>query len=454
MFSAIRPLHFGSSSSSSGGEAGGGADDTYVYGGVGSMTNIPPAPVPPLIPSTMRSPSIGSDVGASPPATPPRVAGVAARAAERRRRSPPAPEMPYTPEFVNEYRTRIKADPDPEAQFTYAMYLIEVARRMHEPADSKAARRARDALLAESIKLVKRLAAAAPPYAEAQFFLANCYGNGSLGMQVDHAKSYHLYVQASKQNHAAATYRTAVCNEIGAGTKSNAARALLFYRKAASLGDTAGMYKLGMVLLHGALGQPPVPREAIVWLRRAAGQADEDNPHALHELALLHENADNGVVVPDDVLARNLFMQAAQLGYTPSQVKLGDIYANGLLGFPVDARASIGWHTLAANRGDGHSELALSGWFLTGAPGVLQQSDTEAYLWARRAAGKGVPKAEYAVGYYTEAGIGVAADADEARRWYARAAAQGDARAQRRLADMRAALPRGSRRDDSDCTIM
>ena len=397
----------------------------------------------------MRPPSVSSDAALSPPASPARLG---TRAAERRRRSPHT--MPYTTEFVNEYRTRIKADPDPEAQFTYAMYLIEVARRIHDPADSRAARRTRDALLAESIKLVKRLAAAAPPYAEAQFFLANCYGNGSLGMQVDHAKSYHLYVQASKQNHAAATYRSAVCNEIGAGTKSNPARALLFYRKAASLGDTAGMYKLGMILLHGALGQPPVPREAIVWLRRAAGQADEDNPHALHELALLHENVDNGVVAPDAVLARNLFMQAAQLGYTPSQVRLGDIYANGLLGCPVDARASIGWHTLAANKGDGHSELALSGWFLTGASGVLQQSDTEAYLWARRAAGKGISKAEYAVGYYTEAGIGVAADIDEARRWYARAAAQGDARAQRRLADIRASLPRGSRRDDSDCIIM
>lgn len=367
--------------------------------------------------------------------------------------------LPYTKEFVSEYRTRMKADPDPEAQFSYAMYLIEAAKRVRDPGDGpKQARRFRDSLLTESIKLVKRLASRSPPYAEAQFFLANCYGNGSLGMQVDHSKSYHYYVQASKQNHAAATYRTAVCNEVGAGTKRNPQRALLFYRKAASLGDTAGMYKLGMVLLYGALEQPPTPRESIVWLKRAAGQADEDNPHALHELALLYENIDNGVVPPDEVLARNLFMQAAQIGYTPSQCKLGDVYANGLLGCPVDPRASIGWHTLAANKGDGNSELALSGWFLTGADGVLQQSDTEAYLWARRAVGKGVPKAEYAVGYYTEVGIGVGVDIEEAKRWYTRAATQGEARAQKRLADLRGAVPKGSRptRADaaSDCVIM
>ena len=48
------------------------------------------------------------------------------------------------------------------------------------------------------------------------------------------------------------------------------------------------------------------------------------------------------------------------------------------------------------------SELALSGWYLTGSEGVLQQSDTEAYLWARKAAQSGLAKAEYAMGYFTE----------------------------------------------------
>ena len=52
------------------------------------------------------------------------------------------------------------------------------------------------------------------------------------------------YVQASKQNHAAATYRAAVCYELGAGPRKDYARAVQFYRKAAALGDTGGMYKL------------------------------------------------------------------------------------------------------------------------------------------------------------------------------------------------------------------
>lgn len=73
-------------------------------------------------------------------------------------------------------------------------------------------------------------------------------------------------------------------------------------------------------------------------------------------------------------------------------------------------------------KGEPDSELALSGWYLTGAEGVLEQNDTEAYLWARRAGEKGLMKAEYAVGHLTEAGFGVAPNLEEAKRWYYKAA--------------------------------
>jgi len=404
--------------------------------------------------------------------------------------------LPFSKEFVDEYRTRMKEDPDPEAQFAFAKYLIEAAKRIHDPRDGpKQARKYRDNLLSESLKLIKRLATTGmglgkPPYAEAQFFLANCFGNGSLGLQVDHEKAYNLYVQASKQNHPAATYRTAVCNEVGAGTKRDHHRAVLFFRKASALGDTAGMYKLGMILLNGLLGQQRNPREAIVWLKRAGGQADEDNPHALHELGLLYERApapganapaptasmsaaaraaearaelaQAAGIVQDEGYARELYTQAAQLGYAPSQFKLGSAYEFGSLTCAVDPKRSIAWYTKAAQKGDGESELALSGWYLTGSEGVLKQSDSEAYLWARRAAIKGIPKAEYAVGYYSEVGIGVKPDLEEAKRWYMRAAAQGNKRAIARLTELkrqgnrpgkRAARP--TRKDaENECVVM
>jgi TPR repeat protein len=330
---------------------------------------------------------------------------------------------PYTKEYIDQYRQRIKSDPDPEAHFLYAKYLIDAAKHIRATAkDQRAGKKYSEILVAESLKAIRRLATQGDTYDEAQFFLANCYGTGALGLQVDHERAYHLYLQAAKQNHAAATYRVAVCNEIGAGTRREPPRASAFYRKAASLGDTAAMYKLGMILLHGSLGEQKNPRDAINWLKRAAEQADEENPHALHELGLLYEQFDSQLVPYDPAYAKSLFTQSGQLGYTPSQYKLGQCYEYGILTCAVDPRRSIAWYTKAAEKGDAEAELALSGWYLTGSEGVLKQSDSEAYLWARRAANKGLSKAEYAVGYYAEVGIGIKQDIEFAKRWYMRAA--------------------------------
>lgn len=330
---------------------------------------------------------------------------------------------PITKEYIDQYRQRIKGDPDPEAHFLYAKYLIEAAKKIGADAkDQRAVRRYRDLLIQESLKTIRRLATEKEPYDEAQFFLANCHGTGMLGLQVDHERAYHLYLQAAKQNNPSAAYRVAVCNEIGAGTRRDPARAAAFYRKAASLGDTAAMYKLGMILLLGSLGEQKNPREAINWLKRAAEQADEENPHALHELAMLHEMPNSQFVVHDPAYAKQLYTQAAHLGYIQSQFKLGQCYEYGTLTCPVDPRRSIAWYTKAAEKGYSEAELALSGWYLTGSEGVLKQSDSEAYLWARKAANKGLSKAEYAVGYYAEVGIGIKQDMDFAKRWYMRAA--------------------------------
>lgn len=345
---------------------------------------------------------------------------------------------PFTKEYIDEYRQRIKGDPDPEAHFRYAKYLIEAAKKIGVDArDQRAVKKYRDYLIQEALKTIRRLATQNEPYDEAQFFMANCYGTGMLGLQVDHERAYHLYLQAAKQNHAAASYRVAVCNELGAGTRREPPRAAVFYRKAASLGDTAAMYKLGMILLLGSLGEQKNPREAINWLRRAAEQADEENPHALHELAMLHEMPNSGLVPHDPAYAKALLTQAAHLGYVQSQYKLGQCYEYGALTCPVDPRRSIAWYTKAAEKGYAEAELALSGWYLTGSEGVLKQSDSEAYLWGRKAANKGLSKAEYAVGYYAEVGIGIKQDIEFAKRWYMRAAAQGNKRAMNRLTEMK-----------------
>lgn len=343
-------------------------------------------------------------------------------------RPPSVVHVPVTVEELEQLRAIIKNDPnDQQAALTLAKKLVEAADVLvPQLPDPKSRARARERYVMDAHKILKKLAGSAQN-PDAMFFLADCMGRGNLGFEPDSKEAFTLYQSSAKLGHAGAAYRTAVCcelgNDDGGGTRKDPLKAIQWYKRAATLGDTPAMYKVGMILLKGLLGQPRNPREAVGWLKRAAERCDAENPHALHELGLLYESAQpNDVILRDEPYALQLFEQAANLGYKFSQFRMGCAYEYGLMGCPVDPRSSIMWYSRAATQEEHQSELALSGWYLTGSEGVLQQSDTEAYLWARKAAQAGLAKAEYAMGYFTEVGIGIAANLEDAKRWYWRAA--------------------------------
>ena len=337
------------------------------------------------------------------------------------------PEAPVTPQELEQLRMVIKNNPnDQESALRLARRLIEAADVLVPGLpDPKTRGRARERYIMDAHKILKKLANA--QNMEAMFTMADSLGRGLFGGDGDTKEAFTLYQSAAKLGHPGAAYRTAVCCEIGqdegGGTRKDPMKAIQWYKRAASLGDTPAMYKVGMILLKGLLGQPRNPREAVGWLKRAAERADADNPHALHELGLLYESAQpNDTIIKDERYALSLFEQAADLGYKYSQFRLGCVFEYGLLGCPVDPTMSIMWYSKAAQREEHQAELALSGWYLTGSDGVLKQSDQEAYLWARKAAIAGLAKAEYAMGYFTEVGIGTPANLEDAKRWYWRAA--------------------------------
>lgn len=341
--------------------------------------------------------------------------------------APTRDEGPVTTQELEHLRTMIKNNSnDQDSALKLAKRLVQAADVLApKMPDGKQRARARERYLIDCHKILKKLANAQNP--DAMFLMADCLGKGFFGHEPDSKEAFTQYQSAAKLGHPAAAYRTAVCCEIGheegGGTRKDPLKAIQWYKRAATLGDPPAMYKVGMILLKGLLGQPRNPREAVGWLKRAAERATADNPHALHELGLLYESAQpNDVIVRDEAYAYKLFMQAAELGYKFSEYRLGCAYEYGLLGCPIDPRQSIMWYSRAATQEEHQAELALSGWYLTGSENVLGQSDTEAYLWARKAAIAGLAKAEYAMGYFTEVGIGVPPNLEDAKRWYWRAA--------------------------------
>ncbi|KAK4550820.1 hypothetical protein LTR36_000400 [Oleoguttula mirabilis] len=418
--------------------------------------------------------------GAPQPAKPPPVRSYdtasISSASSRAQRESIGSAQPVTLAELDQLRSAVDANPNNNKQALLLVKRLVEAAAVLAPeggrADAKTTAKNREKYIMEAYKRIKKLASAG--YPDAQFYLADCHGQGSLGLEVDTKEAFNMYQAAAKQGHPQAAYRTAVCCEMGpeegGGTRKDLAKAVQWYRRAATLGDVAAMYKLGIILLRSLLGQPRNVGEAVTWLKRAAERSDKDNPHALHELGTLYESTNTSAevrskIIADDPYARDLFQQAAALGYKFSQFRLGQAYEYGALGLPIDNRASISWYSKAAAQGEHQAELALSGWYLTGAEGILEHSDTEAYLWARKAAASEppLPKALFAMGYFAEQGIGCPANLEEARRWYGRAASYRFPKAVERLEELkrtgktRAAngkLTRNQKKDEAECAVM
>ena len=414
---------------------------------------------PPIRPGLIESaPAPTPSPAPAPQISPPRTAQTTALAP---RQASGAQKIPVTIQELNALRKAVNDRPnDDKLGLKFAKRLVEAASVLASEggkADPKTTAKNRERYINDAYRVVKRLVANGSP--DAMFYLADSYGQGHLGLEVNPKEAFQLYTSAAKIGHAQSAYRVAVCCELGAdgggGTRRDHAKAVQYYKRAATLGDGPAMFKMGMILLKGLLAAQPNRREGISWLKRAAERADEENPHALHELGLLYENAQStDVLVRDERYALQLFTQAANLGYKYSQYRLGSAYEYGTLSVNIDPRTSIAWYSKAAAQAEHQSEFALSGWYLTGSEPLLQQSDTEAYLWARKAAQSGLAKAEYAMGYYSEVGIGCQSNIDEAKKWYFRAAgkfqpcdpgeldtdnfaAQGDNRAKERLEEIK-----------------
>ena len=193
-------------------------------------------------------------------------------------------------------RRRQKATVNPrnlEAQFSFGKGLAEASRVLLQAADPKERNRERDRYQSEALRVMKKLVS--EQYPDAMFFLGDCYSQGRLGLAMDAKEAFTLYQSAAKAGHAASAFRVAVCCEMGleegGGTKRDLQKAIQWYTRAATLGDTPAMYKVGIIRLKGLLSQPANPTEALGWLEKAAERADAENPHALHELVCILVNA-------------------------------------------------------------------------------------------------------------------------------------------------------------------
>lgn len=198
--------------------------------------------------------------------------------------------VPVTFEELERLRQVAKSNPsDQKTQLLLAKKMVEASSALIADsgrADQKTRNKNREKYIFEAHKIIKKLVS--NRFTEATFYLADCYSRGALGLEIDTKEAFNLYQTAAKSGHAQAAYRVAVCCEMGqeegGGTRRDPSKAMQWYQRAATLGDTPAMYKIGIIQLKGLLGQPKNSQAALRWLKMAADKANKENPHALHEL--------------------------------------------------------------------------------------------------------------------------------------------------------------------------
>ncbi|KAJ3521062.1 hypothetical protein NM208_g13459 [Fusarium decemcellulare] len=402
-------------------------------------------------------------------------------------RKSPDVRMSTSQKTLDMYRANVKKTSDLSIQYSFAIFLISTAQEqgldVSDPKmrkNSPKPQKGRDSpaaegsvsnpyeLVREARQILQRLASAGYPFA--QYYLADGYASGLFNKgKEDYNSAFPLFVLAAKHGHAESGYRTALCYEFGWGCRKDPAKAVQFLRTAASKRHPGAMTRLGKACLSGDLGEKRY-REGIKWMKLAAEAADTQYNSAPYQLGCLYENGYGADIFKDDNHAAELFTQAADLGHPEANYRLGDAYEHGLLNCPRDPALSVHFYTGAAERGHAGAMMGLCAWYMVGAPPILEKDEEEAYEWARRSADLGFVKAQYAVGYFTEMGIGCRRDVLEANVWYVKAADAGDERAKQRLAIIQAAVsgqgtpmevapPRNGKiqkgaKDDKECVVM
>lgn len=357
----------------------------------------------------------------------------------------PAPNVPPTDEqremHLESARLPVLASQDPENQLTWAqdaLSYVEIAVQNEARVAVIQGPRPRTPRIEHQLKedamnVVNFLADQGHPKGE--FIRGMWWEFGKFGYRVDKKEAFHCYTRAAEKGNGRAKYRIGMQFE----SSNEPLKAIKYYREGVEMDDSASAYRLGMMTLLGQHGQPQDYDRGLQLVYLSAINADENAPQGAYVFGLLQARELPQVNIPEQFLPMNLqdakmyVEKAAFLGFAKAQAKMGSAYELCQLGCDFDPALSMHYNALAARQGEADAEMAISKWFLCGHEGVFEKSEELAYTYAQRAAQSELPTAEFALGYFHEIGIYVPVDLTAARKWYEKAAADGNKDAASRI---------------------
>ena len=174
------------------------------------------------------------------------------------------------------------------------------------------------------------------------------------------------------------------------------------------------------------LCRQPHAKDGAEVLARIRRHVENDSPLATEYLGTLYRFGGHFGIVKNEKKAVKIFKRAVELGDVTSMVNLGEMYAKGD-GVKPNRTKAMQLTRAAADTGDAEAQWSL---------GSMLRDDErheEAFPLFKLSAEKNFAYAHLFLGKCYLVGRGVDADLDEAKRCFARAAANGDERGQHAL---------------------
>ncbi|KAI0066915.1 HCP-like protein [Artomyces pyxidatus] len=413
---------------------------------------LPPLPQASSSPRPQHSsrPSYSSPRPAPPQSNPsdsltPAMASMSLRPAEPPRSSEPpsltAP-LPTISSLLAGLQSVQNPTASPQSRIAWCRDILALVERMYPAAedappgpvhitDSELARMADIA-----VPMLLQLSNLQPPIAEAVYLRATLAASGAFPqfVQANPRAAFRDYEKAARAGFHTAWFKLGRDYE----NFGDFMHAKDCFERGVKQNNESCLYRMGMAHLLGQLGLPVNMEIAVPLLQRAATLATVEVPQPPYIFGLLLLGEFAPASLPSHLLnpseARRHLERAAYLHFAPAQYKLGHAYEFAAAPFPFDALLSVQYYSLASQQGESEADMALSKWFLCGAEGAFDKDEALAFTFAEKAARKGLPSAEFAMGYYMEVGVGGPKDLEVARKWYTRASQHGNTDATERLA--------------------
>ncbi|WFD42485.1 hypothetical protein MPSI1_001130 [Malassezia psittaci] len=384
----------------------------------------------------------------SPVSSPARTAPQAQQQPSPARLTPIHVPLPDT-KSLDEQRERAMRSGDDAEVLRWSMQVVKFVERM-QATQTQIDERI-EQWIDEAILQIIQAASHPKPSGQALYARGDLLAKGTFPTYVakDLRSAFSDFERSARLGYAPSWYRIGRDYE----TLGDITRAKSAYTRGIKAGDVSSTYRMGMACLFGQLDTSVNQGEGVELLQAAADMSTVDTPHPAYIFALLLAGELENVTLPLSVIfevqghpssemgrsalypqVRKYLQRAAYLNMSVAQYKCGWCFEHAQLSFPFDPLMSVQYYSAASQGGEPDADMALSKWFLCGADGCFDKNEALAYTFAERAAKHRLSTAEFALGYYSEVGIGTSVDLTVARQWYEKAAVQGNTDAADRLA--------------------